>query len=612
MKKSKRDLWGLEEREAWTPPEDLTVSQCADKYRILGYKSDKKGPWETSYVPPIRAVMDSFAYDCVEEIWCKKPTQSGGTEGLLNMLLYAVLQDPGPAIIVEPNEALADEISQERLDDMIRHCDKLKELQSEIKDESTKKKKSFSSMTIYFGWAGSPASLATRAIRYAYMDEVNKYPIFSGKEASPIALTKERTNTFKTTRKLVYVSTPTTETGYISIGESHCIARFQYMISCPFCGQKQEIKLDQVKFGKDLNPSIVEKVAWYECAKCSEKIYNDQRMILVRQGDYYDLNTGLRLDECMEKVKPKSVGFHFSRLTTPWFSFGEVAAEFLLSKNIPERLMNFRNSWMAEEWIEKIEEKQASLIYNLRTDFREGEVPAQAVVLTAGVDVQKGYLQYVVRAWAKTWESWLIKEGQVETFEDLAVILWSHEYQQKETEKLFKVGLANIDSGYRTDEVYDFVRKHRQARAVKGATHALKAPYSASRIEYFPNGKIIPGGLILWLIDMNYWKDFLARRMNEESNIWHVHKEITQLYAEQVTAEHKITIRNRRTGKITQEWQRKAQGRASESWDDEVYASVAADMIGIRYWVQKPKQARIMPSPKKTGGWLPQKSGWLK
>jgi phage terminase large subunit GpA-like protein len=466
-------------------------------------------------------------------------------------------------------------------------------------------------MDVYFGWAGSPTSIASRAIRYAFMDEINKYPKFSGEEASPLALTEERTNTFKETRKLVYVSTPTIETGYITVGESNCAARFRYKITCPHCGHKQEFILNQINFGTDLNPKVVENVAWYECEKCAGMIYDDQRMALVRQGDYYDIETGLQFQECIEKVKPKSVGFVYNRIMTPWFTFGDVGAEFLRSKNIPERLMNFRNSWMAEEWIEKIEEKQAAQIYTLRTNFREGEVPKEAAVLTAGVDVQKGYLQYVIRAWATTWESWLIQEGQIESFDDLAVILWEHQYLQKETDRPFKVGLANIDSGYRTDEVYDFVRKHpRVARAVKGATHPLKAPYSASRIDYFPSGKIIPGGLILWLIDMNYWKDFLSRRMNEEMGVWHVHADITQQYAEQVTAEHKITVRNKRTGKVTQEWQRKTQGRASESWDDEIYATVAADMAGIRYWKEEP-QVKV-PPPKKSGGWLPQKQNWLR
>ncbi|MFH2056348.1 MAG: phage terminase large subunit family protein, partial [bacterium] len=165
-------------------PEEVTVSQCADKHRILSVRSAKPGQWETSHVPFMREFMDSFGIDCIEEIWMVKPSQTGGTDSLLNMVLYAATQDPGPAMIVEPTESLADEISQERIDEMIRTCDALREVKSQADDETTKRKKTFASMTLYFAWAGSPASLASRPIRYVFFDEVNKYPLFSGKEAS--------------------------------------------------------------------------------------------------------------------------------------------------------------------------------------------------------------------------------------------------------------------------------------------------------------------------------------------------------------------------------------------------------------------------------------------
>ena len=117
--------------------------------------------------------MDSFGIDCVQEIWLVKPTQSSGTEGLLNMLLYSILQDPGQAMIVEPNENLAAEISQERIDDMISSSEKLKALLLDTKEETGKKKKTFIPMTIYFGWAGSPTSLSSRACRIGMFDEVD-------------------------------------------------------------------------------------------------------------------------------------------------------------------------------------------------------------------------------------------------------------------------------------------------------------------------------------------------------------------------------------------------------------------------------------------------------
>jgi phage terminase large subunit GpA-like protein len=128
----------------------------------------------------------------------------------------------------------------------------------------------------------------------------------------------------------------------------------------------------------------------------------------------------------------------------------------------------------------------------------------------------------------------------------------------------------------------------------------LKAPYVPSRIEYYPNGKTLPGGLTLWLIDTDYFKDFTARRMQAEEGKpirWHVHRDVTMLYAEQVTAERKVPIRNRRTGKVHEEWQPKKSHYRTEAWDAEVYAAAAADMAGLKYLfrVEQGKDAKPKP-----------------
>jgi len=139
--------WWNEEAALLIPPEDLSVSEVADRYRILGRGSSKPGKWETSFVPFMRNIMDSFSEDCVEEIWFVKTSQTGATEALLNMVLYAAIQDPGPLMLIESTESLADELSQERLDLMIQTTQELKEIQN-TDDEPTKKKKVFKCMTV--------------------------------------------------------------------------------------------------------------------------------------------------------------------------------------------------------------------------------------------------------------------------------------------------------------------------------------------------------------------------------------------------------------------------------------------------------------------------------
>jgi phage terminase large subunit GpA-like protein len=69
-------------------------------------------------------------------------------------------------------------------------------------------------MYVSISGANSPASLASKPIRYLFLDEVDKYPPASRREADPISLARERTKTF-INRKIYMCSTPTLRSGHI-------------------------------------------------------------------------------------------------------------------------------------------------------------------------------------------------------------------------------------------------------------------------------------------------------------------------------------------------------------------------------------------------------------
>ena len=88
------------------PPEQLTVSEWAQRYRIVDSKSSAMpGKWNNSITPYLVGIMDEFNNYETEVIILCKPTQVGGTEVLQNMIGYIVMQDPSPAMIVYPPAA---------------------------------------------------------------------------------------------------------------------------------------------------------------------------------------------------------------------------------------------------------------------------------------------------------------------------------------------------------------------------------------------------------------------------------------------------------------------------------------------------------------------------
>ena len=61
-------------------PEKMTVSQWAEKYRVLDESSFLSGKWSNDITPYMVGIMDCFNDPYVQEINFCKPTQVGGTE----------------------------------------------------------------------------------------------------------------------------------------------------------------------------------------------------------------------------------------------------------------------------------------------------------------------------------------------------------------------------------------------------------------------------------------------------------------------------------------------------------------------------------------------------
>lgn len=76
------------------PPDDITVSQWAERNRILSRKeSNLQGYWRNSVTPYLTGIMDEFNNWETEQIIFVKPTQCGGTEGELNIWDYPIYLD---------------------------------------------------------------------------------------------------------------------------------------------------------------------------------------------------------------------------------------------------------------------------------------------------------------------------------------------------------------------------------------------------------------------------------------------------------------------------------------------------------------------------------------
>ena len=553
------------------PPENLTVSEWAEKYRMLDSKtSAMPGPWRNEKTPYLREIMDEFInYDTEEIIFCK-PSQVGGTEAMQNMLGYVIQQDPSPTLIVYPTDTLAESISKNRLEPMIRASKPLRKLYNE--NESSKLELQFDGMYLSLNGANSPSALASKAIKYLFLDEVDKYPGASKKEADPIRLARERTKTFTNQRKIYMTSTPTLQTGHIWQALQGADIEKHYFVPCPHCGEYIELKFSNLRFpsGDDLDNSERADMAVYVCQECGCKITDQDRDNMIRYGEWREVRRNTKAS--------KKVAFWINTLYSPFVRFSEIVKEFLDSKDNPDLLQNFVNSWLAEPWEDTKLKTDADMVMERQTDLPQLVVPSWARYLTAGVDVQETCLYWTIRAWGPYITSQNIAHGQVLSFQDIESTM-NTPYLTESGEQVI-VSLCLIDSGYDADSTYDFCATNSEwAMPVKGASNPMMSHFKTSKINKVDSKAY---GMNLVLVDGDKYKDMIASRMRKDNGkgAWMVYEGCDREYAEQVTSEHKV---NEKSGsRVVQRWRPKHSHIDNHYLDCEVYSLAAADILGVR------------------------------
>lgn len=601
--------WLKDALKVFRPPEQLTVSQWADKYRVLDAKtSAEPGPWRTLRTPYLKGIMDAFTDPDIEEIIFCKPTQVGGTECLNNIMGYIIAQDPGPTLVVYPTLELAEYTSKNRVQPMINLCPVLKERYQD--QESKMLELQFDGMYVVLSGANSPASLASRPIRYLLFDEVDKYPPSAGKEADPRSLARERTKTFAHNKKIFQTSTPTKKHGPIWQEWEEADRQLRYYVPCPHCGHSQTFKFKQIKWPKTAKtPEQAQETAYYECEQCQGIITDGHKPGMLKAGEWK-----IEKDEGTRKT-----AFHLNAIYSPWVRFGDMAYEFLKSKDYPELLMNFVNSWLAEPW-EQTEVKMSSdLVLERQSEYEEATVPDGTLIITAGVDVQKDCFYYTIRAWGANMTSWNITHGIAETWDQIENIMNYPFYDR--AGNLYQVNLCAVDSGDQTDNVYDFCAINQEwAVPVKGSSSPLLSRYRISTIDRTESKA---HGMRLYLVDGGQYKDMIAGRLKRPNGpgSWMVYKGCDKEYAEQICSEEKV-FEKKRNGKIVEMWKPKVTNAPNHYLDAEVYCALAADLLGVRYLQIQAMQTNPKPQPStpvehqqsgvvKPGNWITQKGRWI-
>jgi len=550
-----------------------------------------RGPIDTGVVAYTRGIYEAYADNSIRFLTLAKSAQVGGTTVLKNLALWDVAHQPSPGIYYTATEKLAIRFNDRELEPHFRYCKQVQNLAIRKRGEWSKLEKLFANgATIKLNGSNSPAALGAVPAMHVKMDEVDKWPDETEREAPAVQLAIARTKTYEDIRKIFIISTPTTENGvlwqYYLKGSQE-----KYHVPCPLCGFRQELHFYYTKgkgglwWPEDCRRSdgywdldLVRQETRYRCANCDGLIHNNRKLAMNSEGKW-------------EKTNPRAPfdhrSFHISALYSPFETWGGIATVYLESKDVPGRMHDFDNNYPGMPYIRKATTILASeirAIVESSPKYKRGELPIKPKLITMTVDVQQENFWWTVRAWGKARSSYLIDFGSAISYHDLENIAQREYEYEGEKHKVYK---TMFDSGYsarRKAGVYDW------CLASGGRCFPAKGTGKSAGLTNTIREHTIThrkSTLILTNYDDDVYKEELyCRRIKERVGPgWCLPQDITHEYIEQLTDEH-LAERPSLRGNVELVWER---ARNNHLGDCEKMQLVFGDMASDFLNRQEPK-----------------------
>jgi len=576
-------------------PIHLTVSQWADKYRMLSSKaSAEPGRWSTDRTPYLRAPMDALSpSDACEVVVLLFGSQLGKTETGLNWVGSIIDLAPGPMLMVQPTDKMSDKVVNQRLDPAIKDSPRLASKVSTKKSRdgsNSMEQKDFDGGTLMLSGANSASNLASMPVRYLFMDEVDRYPLDVGDEGDPVSLARARTRTFGNSKELV-TSTPTTEGSSRVQAEYDLTDQAEFYVPCPDCAHFQTLKFKSLTFDSDgmkRDRGELPEDVTYQCEECGVLIPEYEKTKMLSRGVWRSKKPHIK----------RRKGFFLNSLYSPlgWYSWAQIAADWMDAQG-PENLTNlktFINTVLAQTWKEKGDAPDWERLYRRRSSYDFGVCPEGVLFLTAGVDIQRDRIEIEIVGWGRSKRSWsvdyIVIPGKT-TDTEVWAQLWAFlEMTWKVTgsERKIPIERMAVDSSDQTQMVYNEVRSQPAARvmAIKGSdTQALTVgPPKPMDIDF--NGRKFARGVNLWSVGVSIIKEEIYGWLRLEPPLeddeefppgWCEFPQYKKEFFRSLTAEEKVKRITR--GRVRYAWEVKYE--RNEALDCRVYARAAAYVYGL-------------------------------
>lgn len=398
----------------------------------------------------IREILDCAGDPKIHEVTVISGAQVGKTAMMMALAGYTVANRPSRIFWVFPTERTMNKFSNTRFKRMIQKS-------PEIASLITNPRRTLTTGLYYLGGSivefvnATPDGLAGSPARMVLLDEVGKYPACTTREGDAVSLGKERCKNFNG-RFMLIASTPTIEEGpewqeflkgdqrryhipCVHCGNMVTLAFSPTFFSLPKLGNESYVEWDKdSKTGSQWDYKRVKESARFVCPFCGGQINDRDKAIMLSKGEWVPTNP--TTDASTRSYQISSL--YACNSTSS--NIGVLAVKFIKAKRAG-LLWAFANGDLAEPWAAQSATKRREKIISSSMPH-EGE---WFKFLTADYQLNAPHIWFIVRAWNRSGDSYLVDYGSCNTFEELVAVQVKHE---------IKDHLVFVDSGFDTQHIY--------------------------------------------------------------------------------------------------------------------------------------------------------------
>lgn len=403
--------------ETFRPPERLTVSQAAAKYRYLNTPGAYVGPWLNETVPYMVKPMNTLTSRMYDACIFVGPAQCGKTDGLLlNFAAYTVKVDPMDLILYCPTNSAARDFSTRRIDRMHRHSPEIGMMMQKSRDTDNKFDKHYKDGTILtLSWP-SVTEFAGRPIGRVCLTDYDRMPDDIDGDGEPFDLASKRTTTFGSFAMTLAESSPSRE---VEEGGKKWIAsspheappckgilglynrgdRQRRYWKCPHCREWFEPTFKLLKWEDKHDAMASADTVYMETPCCAGRIEADQRNDLDQWGEWLIDGETLDKDDRRHGTPRRSriASFWLNGVVAAFISWRKLVFNYITAEEDYERtqsqeaLKKFYNTDLGEPYFYRGNETVLlpEVLKARAVPVREKHVPKAVRFLLAMVDVQK-------------------------------------------------------------------------------------------------------------------------------------------------------------------------------------------------------------------------------